>query len=211
MLASLNVYLKFIGRGDLCVKQFKVQRQIFRREEKELTAAEYQRLLAAAQAKGNRRLWLLMQTVCATGIRISELSLITVSSLGSGVSEVQNKGKQRRVYLTKTLCRMLKEYCKEQNIRAGAVFVTRSGKPLDRSNIWADMKKLCKAAKVDPEKVFPHNLRHLFARTYYSMQKDIVRLADLLGHANINTTRIYTRETGEVHRKQIEKLGLLRC
>ena len=211
MLASVNVYLKFLGRADLCIRPFKVQRQIFRREEKELTRAEYDRLLAAALKKGNRRLYLLMQTICTTGIRVSELSLITVASLSTGVAEVQNKGKQRRVYLPKSLCKMLREYCKEEKIVRGAVFVTKSGIPLDRSNIWSDMKKLCKAAKVDPEKVFPHNLRHLFARTYYSMQKDIVRLADLLGHASVNTTRLYTQETGETHRRQIERLGLLRC
>ena len=211
MLASVNVYLKFLGRADLCIRPFKVQRQIFRREEKELTRAEYDRLLAAALKKGNRRLYLLMQTICTTGIRVSELSLITVASLSTGVAEVQNKGKQRRVYLPKSLCKMLREYCKEEKILRGAVFVTKSGIPLDRSNIWSDMKKLCKAAKVDPEKVFPHNLRHLFARTYYSMQKDIVRLADLLGHASVNTTRLYTQETGETHRRQIERLGLLRC
>ena len=152
-----------------------------------------------------------MQTICSTGIRVSEVRYITVEAVARGVAEINCKSKRRQVFLPKQLCQILKQYIKEQKIKSGVVFVTKNGNPLDRSNIWSDMKKLCKSANVSEKKVFPHNLRHLFARTYYSLQKDIVRLADILGHSNVNTTRIYTMETGEIHRKQIQKLGLLRC
>ena len=152
-----------------------------------------------------------MQTICATGIRVSELKAITVSAVKSGQATINCKGKMRIVILPKQLCRMLKDYIKENNIKSGSVFVSKNGKPLDRSNIWSDMKKLCEAAGVSKDKVFPHNLRHLFARTYYSLQKDVVRLSDVLGHSSINTTRIYIMESGDVHRKQIQKLGLLLC
>ena len=155
------------------------------------------------------RLYYLMQTICSTGIRVSELRFITVEAVKKGEAHIDCKGKMRLVILPKKLCSMLLKYVKEKRITSGAVFVTRTGKPIDRSNIWADMKKLCENARVSKEKVFPHNLRFLFARTYYSIQKDIVRLADILGHSNINTTRIYTMESGEVHRKQIQSLGLL--
>ena len=189
----------------------KIQKQIFASKDKELTKAEYERLLDAAKSKNNERLYLLMQTICATGIRVSELRFVTVTAVCSGEANINCKGKIRRVFLPISLCRLLKQYIKEQKITSGPVFISRTGKPLDRSNIWSDMKKLCEAAGVSKDKVFPHNLRHLFARTYYSLQKDIVRLADILGHYSVNTTRIYTMETGEVHRKQIERLGLLRC
>lgn len=152
-----------------------------------------------------------MQTICATGIRVSELKYITVEAVRTGKANVNSKGKRRKVWIPNKLCKMLLKYAKSQKITNGAVFVTKSGKPLDRSNIWSEMKKLCKIAKVSKEKVFPHNLRHLFAKTYYSIQKDIVRLADILGHSSINTTRIYTTESGEIHRKQIQNLGLLKC
>ena len=171
----------------------------------------YERLLLAAKQKKNERLYLLLQTICSTGIRVSEVRHITVSAVSRGIAEINCKGKFRRVFLPKQLCRILKQYIKEQKIKSGAVFVTKNGNPLDRSNIWSDMKKLCKAASVSEKKVFPHNLRHLFARTYYGLQKDIVRLADILGHSDVNTTKIYTMETGEVHRAQIQHLGLLRC
>ena len=167
--------------------------------------------MRAARQKKNERLYLLMQTICSTGIRVSELRHITIEAIRFGVAEINCKGKRRRVFLPMQLCKMLKQYAKEQKIKSGAVFVTKNGNPLDRSNIWSDMKKLCKAANVSEKKVFPHNLRHLFARTYYSLQKDVVRLADILGHSSVNTTRIYTMESGEVHRKQIQRLGLLRC
>lgn len=210
-LSSLNSFFNFMEWYDLRVKNLKIQRQIFASTDKELTKAEYDRLLEAAKQKKNERLYLLMQTICSTGIRVSEVRHITVESIGRGVAEINCKGKRRQVFLPKQLCGILKQYIREQKIKSGSVFITKNGNPLDRSNIWSDMKKLCKAANVSDKKVFPHNLRHLFARTYYSLQKDIVRLADILGHSSINTTRIYTMESGEIHRRQIQKLGLLRC
>ena len=211
VLSSLGAFFAFCEQRDLCVKRIKQQKNVFAAREKELTRAEYERLLSAALDKGNRRLYLLMQTVCACGIRVSEVQFITAEAVRRGYADIACKGKRRRVYLPGELCRQLRGYMREKGITAGAVFVTRSGKPLDRSNIWSDMKKLCQAARVSAEKVFPHNLRHLFARTYYSIHKDIVRLADILGHSNIDTTRIYTMESGDVHRKQINRLGLVRC
>ena len=210
-LSSLNSFFNFMEWYDLRVKNLKIQKQIFASTDKELTKAEYDRLLQAAKQKKNERLYLLMQTICSTGIRVSEVRYITVEAVSRGIAEINCKGKRRQVFLPKQLCQILKQYIKEQKIKGGAVFVTKNGNPLDRSNIWSDMKKLCKAANVSEKKVFPHNLRHLFARTYYSLQKDIVRLADILGHSSVNTTRIYTMETGEIHRRQIQKLGLLRC
>ena len=208
MLASLNVFLKFIKKFDCTVKSIKLQRQMF--SDKELTKAEYERLLIAAEKKKNKRLYYLMQSICSTGIRVSEHKYITAEAVEKGSVQINLKGKMRVVILPKTLCKMLKKYIREENIKSGSVFITKNGKPLDRSNIWNDMKKLCESAGVDKEKVFPHNLRHLFARTYYSLQKDISRLADILGHTSINTTRIYTIESGEVHRRQIERMNLLR-
>ncbi len=210
VLSSLNSFFDFNHWYDLKVKMLKIQKQIFTQKDKELTKAEYERLLDAAKSKKNERLYYLMQTICSSGIRVSELSAITIDSLKVRKATINCKGKMRIVILPKELCKMLSEYAKEQEITSGPVFVTRTGKPLDRSTIWKMMKSLCEDAKVPREKVFPHNLRHLFARTYYSIQKDIVRLADILGHSSINTTRIYTMETGEIHRKQIQQLGLLR-
>ena len=210
-LSSLNSFFNFMEWYDLRVKNLKIQKQIFASTDKELTKAEYDRLLQAAKQKKNERLYLLMQTICSTGIRVSEVRYVTVEAVLRGIAEINCKGKRRQVFLPKQLCQILKQYIKEQKIKSGAVFVTKNGNPLDRSNIWSDMKKLCKAANVSEKKVFPHNLRHIFARTYYSLQKDIVRLADILGHSSVNTTRIYTMETGEIHRRQIQKLGLLRC
>jgi len=210
-LSSLNSFFNFMEWYDLRVKNLKIQKQIFASTDKELPKAEYDRLWQAAKQKKNKRLYLLMQTICSTGIRVSEVRYITIEAVSRGIAEINCKGKRRQVFLPKQLCQILKQYIKEQKIKSGAVFVTKNGNPLDRSNIWSDMKKLCKAANVSEKKVFPHNLRHLFARTYYSLQKDIVRLADILGHSSVNTTRIYTMETGETHRRQIQKLGLLRC
>ena len=210
-LSSLNNFFNFMEWYDLKVKTLKIQKQIFASTDKELTKAEYNRLLQVAIQKKNKRLYLLMQTICSTGIRVSEVRYVTVEAVMRGIAEINCKGKRRQVFLPKQLCQILKQYIKEQKIKSGTVFVTKNGNPLDRSNIWSDMKKLCRVARVSEKKVFPHNLRHLFARTYYSIQKDIVRLADILGHSNVNTTRIYTMETGETHRKQIQKLGLLRC
>lgn len=210
-LSSINSFFTFAQWYDLRVKSLRIQRQIFASSERELTKAEYVRLLAAARQRKNERLYLLMQTVCSTGIRVSELKHITVEAVRRGIADIFCKGKHRRIYLPSELCGILKVYTKKLGIQSGSVFVTGSGKPLDRSNIWSDMKKLCKAAGVSEKKVFPHNLRHLFARTYYSIEKDVVRLADILGHSSVNTTRIYTMESGEIHRRQIQRLGLLRC
>ncbi len=210
VLSSINCFFVYNGWFDCRVKALKIQRQIYSSQEKELTKAEYERLIDAAKKK-SERLCYLMQTICSTGIRVSELKFITVEAVKSGEANINCKGKRRKVWLPKKLCRMLKEFIKAHNIKRGPVFVTKTGKPLDRSNIWAEMKKLCEKAGVLKEKVVPHNLRHLFSRVYYAVQKDIVRLADILGHSSVNTTRIYTMESGEVHRQQIQKLGLLRC
>lgn len=207
MLSSVNSYLEYIDRPECKVKTVKHQREIFTRPERELTKREYGRLLKAAESKP--RLKLLMQTICATGIRVSELRFITVSAARTGRAQVRCKGKSRAVIIPKDLSRLLLRYAAKHGIREGSVFVTKNGKPLDRSNIWSEMKRLCKLAGVLASKVFPHNLRHLFARTYYTIQKDIVRLADILGHSSVNTTRIYTTESGDVHRRQLEKMGLL--
>ena len=210
-LSSLNRFFAFAERYDLKVKSLKIQRQVFASADRELTKPEYERLLQAARQRKNCRLYLLMQTICSTGIRVSEVRHITVEAVGRGVAEIACKGKRRRVFLPKRLCQILQSYSRERNIKSGSIFVTKTGQPLDRSNVWSEMKALCRTAGVSEKKVFPHNLRHLFARTYYSAQKDVVRLADILGHSNVNTTRIYTMESGEVHRKQLEQLGLLRC
>lgn len=207
VLSSLNSFFTFNEWYNLRVKNLKIQKQLFANKDNELTKEEYERLLTAAKSKGNEQLYFLMQTICSTGIRVSELRYVTVESLKA---QINLKGKMRVVLLPKELCKMLLKYSKEQKITSGSVFVSRNGKPLDRSNIWKMMKALCESAGVARAKVFPHNLRHLFARTFYSLQKDIVRLADILGHSSVNTTRIYTMETGETHRRQIQKLGLLR-
>lgn len=210
ILSSINSFFSFCHWYELRVKTLKLQKQIFSREEKELTKAEYQRLLSAALTKHNKRLYYIMQTICSCGIRISELRFITVEAVKNQTTQVRSKGKIRTVILPRDLCKILKEYICENGIKSGSVFVSRNGKPLSRTNIWADMKKLCESARVPRSKVFPHNLRHLFARTFYSQQKDIVRLADLLGHTSVNTTRIYTVESGKIHQKKIQKLGLVR-
>ena len=209
ILAALNGFLKHIGWNDLMVKPLKIQKSMFRDESRELTQAEYKRLVHAAESAGNRRLSLVVQTICATGIRVSELKFITVDAVRIGHTEINNKGKRRTVFLPEKLRRILGKYIKETHRTGGVVFTTRNGKPLDRSNIWRDMKALCASAGVEPDKVFPHNLRHLFARTYYGIEKDLSRLADILGHSNVNTTRIYTMESGAVHAHQIERLGLI--
>lgn len=207
MLASLGSFLTFIGCGDCRTKSLKLQRQIFTPEEKELTKNEYLRLLEAARSKP--RLYLLLETVCATGIRISELKYFTVESVKNGEVPVDCKGKSRRILLPAKLKRLLLNYAKRAGISGGVIFRTHSGRPMDRSNIWAEMKKLCIPARVDPRKVFPHNLRKLFARTFYRLEKDIARLADILGHSSIDTTRIYIMSTGAEHRRKIERLGLV--
>ncbi len=203
MLVSINSFLKFIGRADCCVKLLKIQRQIFANEKKELTTSEYKRLLEAAK---NTRLALVIQTICETGIRVSELRYITAEAVSQGKAVVDCKNKTRIIFIPSPLRKVLLGYIKKSGIEAGSVFVTKSGKPLNRSNIWREMKALCKKANVSADKVFPHNLRHLFARTFYSIERDIVRLADLLGHSSIDTTRIYTMETGKSHICCLEKM-----
>lgn len=210
VLSSLNSFFEYNEWHGLKVKMLKIQKQIFAERSKELTKAEYERLLVAAKQKKNERLYYLMQTICSSGIRVSELSAITIEAVRNHKANINCKGKMRVVILPKDLCKMLVEYARGEKITSGSIFITKTGKPLDRSTIWKMMKALCESAGVDREKVFPHNLRHLFARTYYSIQKDIVRLADILGHSSVNTTRIYTMETYDVHRRQIQKLGLLR-
>ena len=209
MLVAANGFLQFFGWQELKVNLLKIQRTVFIDEEKELTRTEYERLVRAAEHQENERLSLVIQTICSTGIRVSELRFITVEAVRIGRVEITNKGKRRTIFLPSSLCRVLTAYLKKHRKQKGTVFTTRTGKPLDRSNIWKDMKKLCETAGVDPHKVFPHNLRHLFARTFYALDHDLSRLADILGHSSIATTRIYTAECGTVHARQVERLGLL--
>lgn len=209
ILAAVNGFFRFMGWKDIAVKLLKIQKALFCDERRELTRAEYARLVSAAQKVGNERLSLVMQTICATGTRVSELRFITVEAVTTGRAEICNKGKRRTVFLPGRLRRLLRKYLQKQKKTAGAVFTTRTGRPLDRSNIWRDMKALCESADVEPGKVFPLNLRHLFARTYYSLEKDLSRMADILGHSSVNTTRIYTMESGGVHQRQLERMGLI--
>lgn len=208
-VAALNRLFDVLGLPECRLKAVRVQRRIFRDEARELTEQEYRRLLAAARARRSQRLLLVMEAICATGIRVGELRFFTVEAARLGRAEVCSKGKVRTVFLPRKLQRPLLDYAKGQKITAGPVFVTRSGRPLDRSNIWHEMKALCKDAGVAEGKVFPHNLRHLFARAYYALERDIVRLADILGHSSIDTTRIYTMESGLTHRRQLEKMRLV--
>ncbi len=209
MLAAINSFFKFVGWYDCCVKQFKVQRKTYCSEESELTKQEYIALVRVAEQKKNERLSLLIQTICGTGIRVSELEFITVEAIKRGEAVVSCKGKSRKVFIVKDLCRKLQHYAKEQNITSGTIFITKNGKPMNRSNIWREMKSLCEQAGVNPNKVFPHNLRHLFARTFYGIEKDIAKLADILGHTSINTTRIYIITTGAEHRRKLENMRLI--
>ncbi len=209
MIAAINCFLEFIGKSFLRLKPLRIQRSLFSSGERELKKDEYERLLKAAKTSGNKRLMLIVETICSTGIRVSELRFITLEAVKSGRAEINCKGKHRTVFLTEKLCDILNSYIEEHGITGGAIFVTRNGKPLDRSNIWRDMKKLCESADVPQKKVFPHNLRHLFARTFYSTEKDLLRLADILGHSSINTTRIYTMESGCEHVKLLEKMNLV--
>ena len=209
MLASINSLFAFLGWHDLRVKSIKLQQQIYCPEEKELTKAEYTRLCTAAKHKHNERLNLILQTICGTGIRVSELQYITVEAARRGEASVSCKAKTRLVFIVKELQKKLLRYAAEQNIESGMIFVTRTGKPLSRTNIWREMKNLCLEAEVNPKKVFPHNLRHLFARVFYGIEKDIAKLADILGHSSIDTTRIYIISTGTEHRKRMENMRLI--
>ena len=208
-LASINGLFSFLGWHELRVKTVKLQRQVFSPEEKELTRAEYMRLCRTAEQRGNKRLSLILQTICGTGIRVSELQHITVEAARCGEATVSCKGKTRSVFIVKELKQKLLRYAAEQGIRSGMIFVTRTGRAVSRTNIWREMKSLCREAGVNPEKVFPHNLRHLFARVFYSIDKDIAKLSDVLGHSSINTTRIYIMTTCMEHRRQMDRLGLV--
>ena len=209
MLAALNAFLRFCGAQELCIKRFSVQRQIFCAKDKELTRAEYVRLISTAAKKRDERLCLLLQTICGTGIRVSELEFITVEAVRRGEATVRCKGKQRRIFIVPELQRKLMRYARARGVRQGSVFVTRSGNPISRHSIWRMMKALCKQAGVQESKVFPHNLRHLFARTFYNMEKDIAKLADILGHTSIETTRIYIVTTGAEHVKRMRQMHLI--
>ena len=207
MLASVNSLLDFLGLSNCKVKNIRTQRQTYCTEDKELTKAEYLRLLAAS--KKNEQLNLVIQTICGTGIRVSELRYFTVEAIRYGEVTVDCKSKTRTILVPGKLKNILVNYAKKHGITTGAIFITRNGKPLNRSNIWSAMKRLCEVAGVKPSKVFPHNLRKLFARTFYGIEKDIAKLADILGHSSINTTRIYIMTTGIEHRRKIERLGLV--
>lgn len=208
MLAAVNGLFRFLG-WDIRVKFLKIQRQLFRDQSKELSQEEYGLLVSTARASGRARLALMMEAICATGVRVSEVRYLTVEAAKRGRAEIALKGKIRVILLPGKLCRKLLKYAKRQKITSGQIFLTRSGKPLSRRQIWAEMKGLCKAAGVAPEKVYPHNLRHLFARTFYRACKDIARLADVLGHSSIETTRIYLIGTGAEQARQIDRLGLV--
>ena len=209
ILASVNSLLRYLGWSECRVKSIRTQRQIYCPEEKELTREEYLRLLDTSKRKGNERLHMILQTICGTGIRVSELRFITVEAARRGEAVVTCKAKTRTVFIVNKLRQLLLRYAKRRNIKAGPIFVTRTGKAMNRTNIWREMKGLCEEAGVDPRKVFPHNLRHLFARTFYGIQKDISRLADVLGHSSIDTTRIYIVSTGFEHRRLLEQMRLV--
>ena len=208
MLAAVNGFFSFMGWG-IKVKFLKIQHQLFRDSGRELTRPEYDRLLTAAQSSGQERLALIMETLCATGIRISELRYITVEAAEAGRATISLKGKIRTILLSTKLCRKLLKYAKKQKIASGEVFLTKSGKPITRRQVWYELKRLCKAAGVESSKVFPHNFRHLFATIFYRACKDIARLADVLGHSSIETTRIYLTVSGTEQARQLDRLGLV--
>lgn len=209
MLTAMNKYLEFSGRPDCRVKLCRVQKKIFRDEEKDLSMEEYRKLVKQAEADGNARLSCILQTIGSTGIRVGELMYITVETLKKKMAHINFKGKVRSIILPDSLISLLIDYCRNMRIETGSIFITRSGKPVDRRNVWAEMKKLCRKAGIAESKGFPHNLRHLFACSYYKKEKDIIRLADYLGHSNVETTRRYTMISSmEACRKQLE-LGML--
>ena len=209
MVVALNRYFEYLGRGELRIKLLKYQRQVYCPEEKEISREEYSRLVKEARRRKDDRLSLILQTIASTGIRIGELKDITVTAVREGKATVRSKNKSRTVFLPGKLKKYLSESIKKKRNREGPVFQTRRGKPLDRCSVWRKMKELCLGAKVKEGKVFPHNLRHLFARTYYQLEKDIAKLSDLLGHSSIETTRIYIMTSGREHRRQMEKLRLI--
>ena len=207
MLAALNQFLEFLELDFLKVKRIKVQKSLFLQEEKELTREEYRKLVQTALAEGKEQLALCMETIASTGIRISELEFFTVESIRRDYIEIVNKGKYRRIFLPKVLRQKLLFFARKNGIRRGAIFITRTGKKKCRSNIWREQKALKEKAGINGNKIFPHNLRHLFARTYYSITKDLAGLGDLLGHSSLNVTRIYTSNTGKIYQKQLDLLG----
>ena len=209
VIASLNSFFAFLGRHDLRVKSLKIQQQIFCPEEKELKREEYKRLCQTAKTMKKDRLNLILQTICGTGIRVSELRFITAEAVRHGAATVSLKGKTRTVFLVKSLQKKLLDFIRKKKIRTGPVFMTRHGNPISRTEIWREMKRLCKGANVDPRKVFPHNLRHLFARVFYGIEKDIAKLADILGHSSIDTTRLYIISSGTEHRRHMEQMKLI--
>lgn len=209
MLAALNGLFRFLGWEECRVKSLRLQRRLFRESSRELTREEYQRLVRTARDQGKERLALLMETICATGIRVSEVADVTVEAARLGRAEIALKGKIRVILLPGKLCRKLLKYAQRRKIASGAIFVTRGGGSLSRRQIWAEMKRLCGSAGVRAEKVFPHNRRHLFARAFYQASRDVVRLADVLGHSSVETTRIYLRTAGAEHRRQMDRLGLI--
>lgn len=208
-LSALNRFFAFQGWSGLRARYYRIQRRFFRSTEREMTREDYGRLLSAAEGMGKTRLALLMETICATGIRVSEVKYITLEALRAGRAEISLKGKVRTILIPGKLCRKLERYAKKQNIATGEIFLTRRGKGLSRRQIWAEMKALCARAGVAASKVFPHNLRHLFARTFYRASRDVAQLADVLGHSSIETTRIYLLSTGANHTRQLERLGLI--
>lgn len=208
-LSALNGFFSFMGWEKYHVKFLKIQRQIFRKQSEELTKEEYERLVFTARSQGKERLALLMETICATGIRVSELAYITVDAAREGQAEIDLKGKIRVILLPKKLCHKLLAYARENKVASGEIFLTRSGKSLSRRQIWREMKEICKKANVESSKVFPHNLRHLFATSFYKICKDIVKLADVLGHSSVETTRIYLLTAGKEHRRQLEQMRLV--
>ena len=209
MLSAVNGLFAFLNWGECRVKFLKIQRRLFRDAGRELTRPEYERLLTAARSLGRERLALLAETICATGIRVSEVRYITLEAAAAGKAEIALKGKIRVILLPGKLCRKLQKYARQQKIVSGAIFRTGSGRELGRRQIWAELKGLCRHAGVAPEKVFPHNLRPLFATVFYRACRDIVKLADLLGHSSVETTRIYLLTSGVEHEKQLERLGLV--
>lgn len=208
-LSALNKFLSFLGRNDCRIKYLKIQRRLFRSTEKQLSKQEYIRLLETAHSLGRERLALLMETICATGIRVSEVKYITAEAIRAGRTEIALKGKIRTILLPGKLCRKLKKYAGKRKIVSGEVFLTRNGKGMSRRQIWAEMKSLCEKAGVAPSKVFPHNLRHLFAQTFYRVCRDVAKLADVLGHSSIETTRLYLISTEAEHVRQMERMGLI--
>ena len=209
MLAALNTFFRFMGWTDCQIKFLKIQRRLFRDANREMSREEYTRLLKTARMLGRERLALLMETIGATGIRVSEVKYITLETVRRGQAEISLKGKIRTIFLPKKLCEKLQKYARKNKIASGEIFLTGSGKSLGRRQIWAEMKRLCAKAGVEPGKVFPHNLRHLFATEFHRVCKDISRLADVLGHSSVETTRIYLQTTGYEHRRILEGLGFV--